>query len=179
MHEPDTTDEALMRRFRDVFDQAAFDTLLSRHYPRALQVARRLLGDHAAAEDAVQESFIRVVRSRREYDPARSFAGWFYTILRHICTDQTRRRARRARQVEELAQELPAVAYGSPVQSSTAVAELLLPLPPEDREILILRMVEGLSFHEIATRQGCSVEAAKKRAQRALRVLRERMDPLM
>jgi len=176
MHEPDTTDEALMGRFREVFDQPAFDALLSRHYRRALLVAQRLLGDHAAAEDAVQEAFVRVVRSRREFDPARSFAAWFYTILRHICTDLIRRRARRARQVEELSQELPAVEFGSPVQSSTAVAELLRPLSPEDREILMFRVVESLPFNEIATRLGCSVEAAKKRAQRALRLLRERTD---
>ena len=108
----------------------------------------------------------------RDSPPMRSFAGWFYTILRHICTDILRRRNRRARQVEELARELPAVETVSPVKSSTAVAELLRPLPPEDREILVLRVVEMLSFSEIAARLGCSEEAAKKRAQRALRLLR-------
>ena len=174
MHEPDTTDEALMSRFRDVFDQAAFDTLLSRHYSRALLVAGRLLGDHAAAEDAVQEAFIRVVRSRREFDPARSFAGWFYTIVRHVATDLLRRRARRARQAEELAREARDVPLATPVTPALAVEELLLPIPPADRDILILRVVEGLSFAEIGIRLGCTEEAAKKRSQRALQLLRER-----
>jgi len=176
MHEPDTTDEVLMGRFQAEFDQAAFDALIARHHPRALLLAHRLLSDRAAAEDAVQETFIRVVRSRQAFDPAQSFAGWFYTILRHICMDLLRRRFRHARQAEELAQELPVSEIGSSVQSAAAVDDLLRPLPPEDREILVLRIVQGLSFQEIALRLGCSVEAAKKRAQRALRLLRERSD---
>ena len=92
MHNPDTTDEVLMGLFRDQFDQSAFDALLARHHSRALLVAQRVLNDRASAEDAVQEAFIRVVRSRQDFDAARSFAGWFYTILRNICTDILRRR---------------------------------------------------------------------------------------
>ena len=176
MNEMETTDEALMARFRSSFDQAAFDVLLSRHHVRALLFSQRLLGDRVAAEDAVQDAFIRVVRARQEFDPARSFAGWFHTILRNICTDVQRRRTRRARQVDTLAQQLPASEFVSPQHSSAAVEDLLRPLSPEDREILMLRLVEGLSFLEIADRQGCSLEAAKKRAQRALRLLRERTD---
>ena len=176
MHEPDITDEALMGRFRDGFDQAAFDTLLSRHHARALGVAQRVLNDRASAEDAVQDAFVRVVRSRLEFDPTRSFSGWFYTILRNICTDLLRRRMRRARQVEELSQELPVVEAESPLKSATAIDDMLRPLSPEDRKILILRIVDGVSFQEIATRLGCSMEAAKKRGQRALQLLRERTD---
>lgn len=165
-----------MGRFREVFDEAAFEQLLLRHHARAVRLARTLLPDHAAAQDAVQEAFVRVIRSRREFDPARSFSGWFNTILRNICTDLLRRRARRARQMEELAAEAPVSAFDPVISATASVDELLRPLPPDDREILILRVVEGRSFAEIAVHLRCSVEAAKKRAQRALRWLRDRTD---
>lgn len=162
-----------MARFRASFDQAAFDALLARHHGRAHMVARNLLGDAAAAEDAVQEAFIRVVRARREYDPARSFAGWFYTILRNVCTDILRRRARRAQQAAELAHDAQEVSVSPPVTQAVAVDELLQPLSSDERQVLLLRVVEGLSFAEVAARIGCSEEAAKKRAQRALQALRK------
>jgi len=171
MQEPDTTDEALMRRFRDSFDSSAFDALLNRHHARAVRVSRRLLGE-ATAEDAVQEAFLRVVRERHAFDPARSFSGWFYTILRHVCLDTLRQRQRRQRREETLARELPSTETAAPVPSAISVTEILQPLPPAEREILTLRIVEGRAFDEVAVRLGCSVEAAKKRAQRALQALR-------
>lgn len=159
-----------MRRFCATFDEDAFDRLVSRHYPSACALARCLLGDVPSAEDAVQEAFVRVVRRRKTYDPALSFTPWFHTILRNVCRDVQRKRARQARHLHELA--ATASEPRGPHRSGEWL-DMLRALTAEDREVLALRLVQGLSFLEVADRLGCSVDAAKKRGQRALARLRE------
>jgi len=167
-----TSSECLMGRFRDRLDARAFDEIVLRFVSPAIAVAGHILADAALAEDAVQEAFLRIIRNRRKYVPGKPFAGWFYTILRNICKDMLRRRDRQSRLVREAAARAagrpsrPASRTGDPVQ-------LLAALPEKSRTVLTLRLVEGLGFREIAAALGISEEAAKKRAQRALRRLRE------
>ena len=160
-----------MGRFRECFDEAAFDDLVSRHCRVAFAFARCLLRDDTAAEDAVQAAFIRVVRRRHRYDPSRPFTPWFRRILRNICLDAARREARHVRRLAEFAEA--AVVDARPTSDHGEWLTLLGALAPEDRELLALRFVQGLSFSEIADSLACSVEAAKKRGQRALARLRQ------
>jgi RNA polymerase sigma-70 factor (ECF subfamily) len=166
----DIPDEALMRQFQEAFDEVAFDELVARYYRPAQVTARNLLGQSSAAEDAVQEAFVRVVGARKSFDPARSFAPWFYSILRHVCVDLQRKEGRRSKQLEALAEQARDEAQAPP--SDGRAAAMLQSLPPPDQEVLALRLVHGMPFHEIAAHLGCSVETAKKRAQRALKRLR-------
>lgn len=166
MHQP--SDEALMARFREAFDEEALDQLVGRHHARACRVATALLGDADTAEDAVQEAFIRVVRQRDRYMLGQRFSPWFYTILRNLCRDHHRWRSRHERKIELLSlQREP-----SSQEPSRGVLELLQLLTPPEREILSLRFVEGMPFREIARLLGCTEEAAKKRGQRAIKRLR-------
>lgn len=163
-----------MARFQGGLDARAFDELVSRFISPATAAARHILADPSLAEDAVQETFLRVIRHRARYIPAKPFSSWFFTILRNICKDMLRRRDRQARLVRTVAARGAGDASG-PNHSDTRVngAELLAALPAKARAVLTLRIIHGLAFGDIAAAMGISEEAAKKRAQRALRHLRE------
>jgi RNA polymerase sigma-70 factor, ECF subfamily len=164
------SDEDLMGRFRKTLDEDIFRVLASRHYEPALRIAEQRCGDAAAAQDAVQEALIRVVRHRRRYDPSKPFAPWFHTILRNICSDLYRKavRQQQARDAYEASLEIL-----SPDDASIAHARALTgDLPADQAQLLDLRYQQGMSLREISNRLGCSIEAAKKRLQRVVRSLR-------
>lgn len=161
-----------MVRFQMRLDSRAFDGLVSAYMRPAVGVARQILSDRTLAEDAVQESFLRVVRKRHQYIPGSPFSCWFYAIVRNVCADMLRKRKRENRKIKE------AAVVFEPERSRTdlpEVPELLNVLRRCDRDVLVLRIVHGLGFRDVAAALGISEEAAKKRAQRALRRLRNRM----
>ncbi|MEW6359833.1 MAG: sigma-70 family RNA polymerase sigma factor [Planctomycetota bacterium] len=160
----------LMARYQNGLDAEAFQQIVSRFLSPALAVAHEILADRALAEDAVQETFLRIVRRREQYDAAMPFANWFYAILRNVCTDMLRHRARQARLINEVAllNATAEMSFDTPDGS-----ELLAALPEESRAVLVLKIVHGMPLRDVAAALGISEEAAKKRAQRALRQLRE------
>jgi RNA polymerase sigma-70 factor (ECF subfamily) len=164
--------EALMVRFQARLDSGAFDGIVSAYMRPAVGVARQILADRALAEDAVQESFLRVIRKRRQYIPGSPFSSWFYAIVRNVCADMLRKRTRETKKIKEAA-----TAFGPERSCSDVpeIPELLNVLKRRDRDVLVLRIVHGLGFRDVAAALGISEEAAKKRAQRALRRLRARM----
>jgi RNA polymerase sigma factor (sigma-70 family) len=170
MPEERISDELLMRRFQESFDEKAMDELVARYGRAAHAIAGNLVGP-SAAEDAVQETFIRIVGARRSYDPNRSFATWFYSILRHVCVDILRKEGRRAKQLQVLAEQTREDRQAP--QADGHVEAALQSLPAMDRDVLIFRLVHGMTFQEIADQLECSLETAKKRAQRALQRLRK------
>jgi RNA polymerase sigma-70 factor (ECF subfamily) len=161
--------EALMARFQARLDPDAFEQIVAFYMNPALAVAGRLLSDHALAEDAVQEAFLRVIRKHHQYVPGSGFSGWFYAIVRNVCIDMLRKGARDKEAIDKIA---PRVAPRALRTDSPQIPELLGLLPRGDQDVLVLRIVHGLRFHEVAAALGISEEAAKKRAQRALRRLR-------
>jgi len=166
------SNEQLMAAYQRRLDERAFETLVGRFMAPALGVARQLVGNAALAEDVVQETFLRLVRRRESYEPSWPFAPWFYAVLRNACTDALRRRAREARALSEAARELARRHRGIAAPSGDAL-ELMGTLKADDQAVLALRVVQGLAFREVAAALGISEEAAKKRAQRALRRLRQ------
>ena len=170
---PVPSPEELMARFQNRPASEAFEPLVAYYLTPALAVARQILTDRTLAEDAVQEAFLRIIRKYRQYDPSGSFSCWFYTILHRVCVDMMRRRARHHQALQELARrDQPATKQNDPCE----VLDLLKTLPPGEREVLRLHVVQGLKFREIAPALEISEEAAKKRAQRGLRRLRETLD---
>jgi RNA polymerase sigma-70 factor (ECF subfamily) len=166
-------DEDLMARFAREGEDAAFEALAERYYAPALAVARARVCDDALAQDVVQEAFVRVIRERRRYDPRRSFAAWFYTVLRNVSTDAIRRRARHRDKMELFAcgETVSPVGAGG----FSDCGELLAALAAQDREVLICHYIHGMSLREVAEVLGIQEEAAKKRAQRALKKLKVAM----
>ena len=166
-------DAVIMRRFCESLDEQAFKILASRHYDHALRVAQERLGSESLAQDAVQETLIRIVRQRKRYDPAKPFAQWFYTVLRNVCTDLYRKEARHQQAVHDLAKaELMPVNNEWAELARARVLELVAALPGGDAELLRVRFLDGLSYQEIGERFHCSLDAAKKRIQRLLKRLK-------
>ncbi len=161
-----------MVRFQTQLDSHAFDRIVSAYTKPAVGVARQILSDRDLAEDAVQESFLRVNRKRHQYIPGSPFSCSFNTIVRNVCADMLRKRHREIRRIRE-------IAAGRERESRRAdspeIPELLNVLARSDRDVLVLRIVHGLGFRDVAAVLGISEEAAKKRAQRAMRRLRARM----
>jgi RNA polymerase sigma-70 factor (ECF subfamily) len=195
-------DEHLMRQFQRRLDGEAFERLVGRYAARALAAARQILADGAAAEDAVQETFLRVVRARGQYQVDRPFGVWFFAILRNVCRDVLRRRGLEVRAMAHLAVEREEASdppsapedlrasgmrwHGLQARESWAGRErrlaaercpwhdLLADLRPAERDALVLRVTQGLTLAEVGAALGISEEAAKKRVQRALGRLRRR-----
>ena len=158
-------------------DREAFRVLVDRHHDRCLRVATHLLGDVAEAEDAVQEAMLRAFRYLGRYKERERFGAWLLRILVNKCrTMQARRRG--ARVVPGLGdaeldypddRELPGD------ERATLRAELeraLAQLPAEQREAVVLRFSDDLTFDEMATVTGVGVSALKMRVQRACARLR-------
>ena len=161
-----------MVRFQTRLDSNAFDGIVSAYMRPAIGIAQQILSDHALAEDAVQESFLRVIRKRRQYVPGNPFSCWFYRIVRNVCMDMLRKCSRE----KEALDKVPAVRKPDPPRTdSPEIPELLDVLASSDRDVLVLRIVHGLGFRDVAAALGISEEAAKKRAQRALRRLRAKI----
>jgi RNA polymerase sigma-70 factor (ECF subfamily) len=168
-------DEALMDAFRAEGDERVFEELVRRHSASAYRAALAIVGLAGTAEDAVQESFLRLVRARRDWKPGSNFRSWFYSILRNVCRDELRRVARpEPDRAEPSASAEPSAALDLREQAAAA-ARAFAELPEGEREVLSLRIHGGLEFSQIASAVGISAEAAKKRACRALELLRRRL----
>ena len=171
------TDETLMARFIRDDDRSSFGRLLRRYAPVATGVAVRLLGSREEARDAVQETFVNILRARSGYRPDSPFGPWFYRILRNVCLDLLRKRKSYRNALDRFAgevtkEEVPPQEHGN----GFPLLELVGRLPEKDRRVLLLRVVDGLSLGEIAELCGCTEEAIKKRAQRGLKRLRTLME---
>ena len=166
------TNEELMTGFISDPHNGSFDHLVSRFLGPAVAVARAMLTDTALAEDAVQETFLRIVRKRDQYNTSMVFDNWFYTVLRNICRDILRKMSRQDQLLLKAA-ENSTLSAEDPAPIIEEGYELMDGLDSDSRTILTLRVIEGMNFARISTVLGISREAAKKRAQRALKKMRE------
>lgn len=128
-----------------------------------MAMASRLLGDADAAQDAAQETFIRLSREwAGPLAPSPSMTVWLRRTLHNICIDAARAASRRAALHESHARERGFVqppdsgqGYGGGVPDAAAEAdEALRILPSRERSLVVLKIYEGLSYREIATVTG-------------------------
>jgi RNA polymerase sigma-70 factor, ECF subfamily len=123
--------------------------LVERYQKQAVAHAVAILGNREDALDAAQEAFIDAFRSLKHFDRARRFYPWFYVLLRHRCYKITAR-WRAMENPEET--EIIAPRQGLPVEERCALEKALLALSKEDREIITLKYLDGLSYEELAVR---------------------------
>jgi RNA polymerase sigma-70 factor, ECF subfamily len=152
-------------------DEDAFTTLVQRYQGRFYGVARRMLGDDADAEDAVQTAFLIVFRKAGAYRSNWSGSTWLYRILTNVCIDHWRKRRRLAEPAQEIA---VAGERGSTDRLDVDLA--LGKLPAEARAILLLCYVEDLSYAEIARARGVTVNTVKTHLRRAKRMMRNHLN---
>jgi len=184
------TDDQLLAAARRG-DRAALETLLERYEPHLYRFGLRMCGNVEDASDVAQESLISMARSLRDFRGESSVSSWLYTIARRFCLKK-RRRSKFAPAHEEsldgpgvdeaghIADPAP-----SPEQTATnrelgrALTKAIEALDPSQREVLVLRDVEGLSAAEVAQILGTSVDAVKSRLHRARVTVRQKLAPLL
>ena len=140
--------------------------------------ARRSLGDGAAAEDVVQETFIRAWRARDRFDPQLgSLRTWLFAIERRVVIDHARARA--LRQTSPLPADMAHV--GDDIEKALLgwqVEEALRRLRPEHRQVLVETYYRGRSGREVATELGIPEGTVRSRLFYALQSLRLMLDEL-
>jgi RNA polymerase sigma-70 factor (ECF subfamily) len=149
--------------------RAAFRQLYERYFDEVHRFVRRLLQDGHAADDAVQETFVRLHRGLATIDPARPLRPFVLTVARNVAIDALRARAKRPKELPEDERHEPAVISeaASERERRAAIADALAALAPEHRSILVLRHVEGLKLEEIAEGASCTVRTARNRLRAA------------
>jgi RNA polymerase sigma-70 factor (ECF subfamily) len=169
------TDELLMHAVQGG-DFDALGALFERHHRSLFHFLSRTTGDPAAAEDLVQEVFVRVLKYRDTYDADRRFDTWLFRIARNARADHFRKRPPAADPVDE-ALELPSSDPG-PVQQlerradTQQLARALQRLDDEPRDLLVLARYVGMPYDRIAETLGVEVGAVKVRVHRAMKQLR-------
>jgi RNA polymerase sigma-70 factor, ECF subfamily len=175
-------DDALLRRFTQG-DADAFGVLLTRYERPIYNFILRFTRDPAAAQDLLQEVFLRVVHRSGDFQGNSKVSTWIYTIARNLCIDATRRNAHR----RHPSLDAPSGrADGAPLVERTAghepgperlaetghmrarIAEAVEALPDEQREVFLMRSVQHLAFAEIAHITQVSENTVKSRMRYAL-----------
>ena len=129
-------------------DVEAFRHLVHRYQRRALAHARALTGNDGDAADAAQTAFLDAFRHLRRFDETREFYPWFYVLLRNRCFKQVRSQERPS---AEAPVELAAPAVSSP-EDLHDLRTALDRLRPDERELIVLKHLDGWTYDELAER---------------------------
>ena len=167
MREADHSDAVLMRRAAQGNAQA-FDALLGRHEAAVFHYLTRLVADRDLAEDLAQECWLRVWRARHSYQPEAAFRTWLFTVARRLALDHAKApRLPSVPLTEETAEAMPGAS--GPCESAIAgaldraISDALGRLPPEQREAVVLRDMEGMAYADIAQITDCPLGTVKSR----------------
>lgn len=156
-------------------DAPSFDRLYAVLAPPLRRYLQGQVKDAARADDLVQETFLRIHRARHTYDRGLPVEPWAYAIARHVFLMDRRRRAR-SREVGFLDTDVSSTGGVPPTEARVTpheLAQALSSLGPERRDPVLLHHLWGFSFEEIGARLGIRGGAARVRASRGMRVLRD------
>ncbi|MDX1584379.1 MAG: RNA polymerase sigma factor [Thermoanaerobaculia bacterium] len=183
-------DEELMLAYADG-DVQAFDILVKRHERALFNFILRSTGRRDIAEELLQETFVRIIKSAPKYQKTAKFTTWAYTIARNLCIDRARKWKKRkeysldkhiggdsddggATFLDNVVDE-KAASGGVDLEKKLfleRLKEALEKLPEEQREVFVMREFSGLKFREIAEVLDIPVPTVKSRMRYALQDLR-------
>ncbi len=175
---PEKDDHELLALIQDGNGQA-FAMLVERHTERFYRLAYRYLQSKAAAEDVVQDAFLKLWENPALWQPERNskFTTWFYRVVVNLCLDLRKRKGPVA-----LDEEMPLIDDREPVdetmvkiQEQKALEREIAALPERQRMALNLCFDEGLSNQEAAAVMGVKLKALQSLVMRAKTTLKERM----
>jgi RNA polymerase sigma-70 factor (ECF subfamily) len=176
--------------------RAAFRRLFERHYPRVVRFCARYVGEGPAAEEAAQETFLRLYRARASYQPRARFRTFLLTIAQRVCWNELRRPARRAGPALSLDAARPGDAGGEGERPRLELADedavdperraagreglarvvaVLAEMPERQRAATVLHRFEGLAYEEVAETLGCTTRAVKSLLNRSRRLIVARL----
>jgi RNA polymerase sigma-70 factor (ECF subfamily) len=178
--EPSAIARGLRRRDPDLLDR-----LIEQYQHRLLRYLVYLAGNRELAEDLFQETWIRVLERGHQYDGKHEFGTWLYAVARNLTIDYLRKKSPLSldglMEDEEHAPVEPAdtrpLAWEIVQQRERAerVSAVLVSIPAECRETLVLRFQEGLALEEIARVTGAPLGTVKSRLYRGLNMLMTRL----
>jgi len=186
-------DAALMLRVKGG-DMEAFEALVEKYKHHVINVMYRMIRDLDEAEDLAQNVFIRVFQSADRYQASAKFSTWIFTIARHLCLNEIRRRGRHPADSLESSQSenegQPAKQYQdnrtfSPPQAflhgelERKIQEAVAELPEKQRLAISLCQEDELSYEEIAEVLECSLSATKSLIHRGRETLKQKLKPYL
>jgi RNA polymerase sigma-70 factor (ECF subfamily) len=186
----DAEERELIERLRRR-DEAAFNQFVLRYQERVFRLLLRMLGDRAEAEDLAQEVFISVFKSIDGFRGDSQLSTWVYRVAANHCRNRIKYLSRRRKQLthdfdEQLGEESDGQASQERPQAPDRLLEArqtehllqqgLLTLDEEQRELIVLREVEHLSYEEIMSITGYPEGTVKSRLHRARAALREYLE---
>ncbi|MDB6080210.1 MAG: sigE 1 [Akkermansiaceae bacterium] len=169
----DVSDQDLLQRFATCQDEEAFSALVKRHVNLVLATARRVTSSDDLARDAAQNTFIRLAQQAKRIPREVLLAAWLHRTCRSLAVDLVRSEARRRKQ------EMKAAAFPRDDSADSqwplmapVIDDLVEQLGDQDREIILLRYFQNRTYAAAGKALGLQEQAARKRAERALRRLR-------
>ena len=175
-------------------DQAAFESLVRRRQGKVQRLVTRYLGrDDAAVDDMTQEVFVKAYYSLGDFHGQSSFRSWLYRITVNQCLDEQKRRRRQEMNLFERLKDAihpqPTSPLGMPgadaseretgSEKTQAVQQAIHELPIHQRDVIILKELEQLSYQEVAGVLQTSVGTVKSRLARARAELRRKLAPVL
>ncbi|HWC76628.1 MAG TPA: sigma-70 family RNA polymerase sigma factor [Blastocatellia bacterium] len=165
----------------------AFNFLVRRWERQVYGLTLRMLGRDEEAKDATQETFLSAYRNLPKFRGEAKFSSWIYRIALNICNTRLRSRSKTTFSIEEQREisgfelEDESVDLGGQLQKEQIakhVRRALGGLPPEMRQVIIMKEYEGLKFSEIADILGLPLSTVKTRMYTGLTELRKRLEHL-
>jgi len=183
---PDEDNDAELSRLAARGDARAWRTIIRRHTPMAYRLSARMLGPGPDAEDATQEAFMKAHKAFATYDPLRPLAPWLGRIVYHTCLRRlaSGRRAGLATdpsdlaRSEDLTQASPEDAAGTR-EAGALLHTALDHLSAQDRALVTLRYVDGLTDLEVGEAVGMNRNTVRTRLHRARLVLQKLLGPVL
>ena len=172
------SDQELMRIVQ-AGDYSPASEIYDRYSSRIYNFAFRFLKNAEAAEDAMQEVFVKMIRHAGQFQGDAKLSTWLFSITANWCRDYLRKADNKPKESEEVLISLPASSENSPERNlekredELRVRRALSSLTPEQREAILLSRYQGLSYAEIAQIAGCSEGAVKTRVFRAMETLKK------
>ncbi|NBJ93762.1 RNA polymerase sigma factor [Parablautia muri] len=168
-----TREDELLQRIGQG-DTRAVDELIGIFYPEILRYCFWHAPNRSLAEDAAQETFLKVIRYFDRYTHKGKFKPFLYQVAANTCRDMWRKKGHEDVSLEELQIDF---AYSEPgfesVQSDMALKQLVSSLPSDLQEIVLLRFGQDLTLREIAKATSMPLRTVQSRLRSALRKLKK------
>ena len=175
MSRPSNDDELLIRKCKDELPYVtrSFEQLLRKHEPSVFKTCQYLLSDPSDAEEACQDIFLRVFHKIHTFQQKASFRTWLYRIAYNYCFTKRKQSIKRSIAHQKLTSDIikessRTETLHSSKPSRPEIHEVLYELSSQDREIITLKFISGLTIQEIAEVNKMKLSTAKMRLYRAL-----------
>ena len=155
--------------------ETTLDDLYARHAPAAGRLAFLLTGDRGAAEELVQEAFVRLVGRFRHRRVPDAFEAYLRRTIVNLHTSSLRRLRLERRELDRARAAAPGTETLPDLEMRDEIWKALLDLPPRQRAVVVLRFYEDLSERQTAEVMRTSTNAVKSLLARAMRTLRDRI----